>query len=356
MRALGRHALAGLALAACATAAVSGRAEGGSELVLAWTAPSECPQQRDFRAQVERFLRQSLADRRQQKIDIAGTVHRQQSGDFELLLQVKTAAGSQRRELSHRDCQELTEAGALVTALAIDPQLLVEPSPSEAAPKLEDNSQPPPPNDAPTQPPPPVPAPRRVPASGGPPSDRREPPRSSDSLHPSLIALGFAGNGALPGVGSGLGARIAAGSARFRLAARGLYWFDRFQPIAGASGTGVALSSWAVGVRACGLPVLGSISLWACVGPDAGRLKGTGQALAPSRSADERWSAVTADLSLVYTASSGLMTHLGFELGKALEIPRFGISQDGREVEVFRANAWVAQASVGFGFSFGQPK
>lgn len=96
--------------------------------------------------------------------------------------------------------------------------------------------------------------------------------------------------------------------------------------------------------------------MWACLGPDAGQLRGEGYALERARTAKERWASVNAELSLVYTSPSGLMTQLGFELGKTLEAPRFGIGQDGQGVEVHQANPWLAQASVGFGFSFDEGK
>jgi hypothetical protein len=41
-------------------------------------------------------------------------------------------------------------------------------------------------------------------------------------------------------------------------------------------------------------------------------------------------------------ASSGLTTQLGFELGRDLELPRFGVTFDGRGREVFEANPWIA--------------
>jgi hypothetical protein len=157
-------------------------------------------------------------------------------------------------------------------------------------------------------------------------------------------------------VGAGFGARAAAGPGRLRLVLRGIYWLDRFLPVDQSSGAGVALSAWAVGVRACGLPVTGSISLWACLGVDGGQLKAKGQGLENRRTARERWNALTAELAAVHVAGSGLTTQLGFELGRGLELPRFGVTFNGDEREVFEANAWIAQASVGIGFSFDRRK
>ncbi|HKY36849.1 MAG TPA: hypothetical protein VJN18_12965 [Polyangiaceae bacterium] len=129
MRVFSRMLAAALAFAACVVVATAGHAQDGARLTLIWAAPEPCPQEAEFREQIERFLRQSLSERREQGIAIAGTVRELATGDFQLLLQVGTARGNQRRDLSHRDCRELAEAGALVSALAIDPSLVVESAP-----------------------------------------------------------------------------------------------------------------------------------------------------------------------------------------------------------------------------------
>jgi hypothetical protein len=141
-----------------------------------------------------------------------------------------------------------------------------------------------------------------------------------------------------------------------RLVLRGVYWLERFLPVGESPGAGVALNAWAIGLRACGLPVTGSISLWACLGVDGGQLKAKGEGLENRRTARGRWDALTAELAAVHVAGSGLMTQLGFELGRGLERPRFGVTFDGRERLVFEASQWIAQVSLGVGFSFGRRK
>ena len=354
MRVSSRMLVAGLAFAACMVVASAGHAQTGAPLTLVWAAPESCPQEAEFRAQIERFLRQSLSERREQGIAIAGTVRELSSGDFQLLLQVQTARGNQRRDLSHRDCRELVEAGALVSALAIDPNVVVEAAPealtqAQPTPALA-ASEPVAPPIAPTPAASPSPPPQPAPAT----SSAAE--SLTERLHPSLLALGLAGNAALPDVGAGFGARAAAGPGGLRVVLRGIYWVERFLPVDESSGAGVALSAWAVGLRACAEPVSGSIRFWACLGVDGGQLKAKGQGLENRRTARQRWDAVTAELAAVHVAPSGLTTQLGFELGRGLERPRFGVSFDGRERPVFEANPWIAQVSLGIGFSFGRRK
>jgi hypothetical protein len=358
MRGFPRMLVVGLAFAACMVGPLAGHAQAGAPLTLVWAAPDACPQEAEFRAQIERFLRQSLSERREQSVAIAGTVRELQSGDFQLLLRVQTARGNQGRDLSHRDCHELVEAGALVSALAIDPSVAVESAPDALT--LPEPAPAPAPAPATSEP---VALPS-LPAPAAPLSPPRRPPPATSGgaksltarLHPSLLALGFAGNAALPDVGVGFGARAAAGPGRLRLVLRGSYWLERFLPVDQSSGSGVALSAWAVGLRACGEPVTGSISFWACVGVDGGQVKAKGKELEDGRTARDRWNAVTAELAAVHVAASGLTTQLGFELGRGLERPRFSVAFDGRERQVFEANPWIAQVSLGVGFSFGRGK
>jgi hypothetical protein len=354
MRAFPRLLVAGVAFAACTAVARAGHAQAGAPLTLSWSAPAPCPQDAEFRAQIERFLRQSLSERREQDIAISGTVRELASGDFRLLLQVKTGRGDQRRDFSHRECRELVEAAALVSALAIDPTVVVEsaqeplgePEPTRAPSTSEPVAPPSPSTPAASPSPPPKPAPATR-SRGDSPTGR---------LHPSLLALGFAGNSALPDVGAGLGARAAAGPGRLRLVLRGIYWLERFLPVNQSSGAGVAVSAWAVGLRACGEPLTGSISLWACLGVDGGQLRAKGEGLENRRTARERWDVLTAELAAVHVASSGLTTQLGFEVGRGLERPRITVIFDGRERQVFEGNPWIAQVSLGVGFSFGRGK
>lgn len=348
MQADSKNAARGLALALASllTLPARGEALGGG---VTWSAPSLCPGPAEFQAQVERLLRQPLSARRDQSMSVTGEVREDGAGAFRLELRMSTATGLQTRTLSHRDCRELTEAGALVTALAIDPNLVVEPSGSTSAfPSSEPTALQPPSARAAT--PEPV-----APIAARSASDRAATQRGA-AWNPTLVALGLAGNSVLPGVGVGVGARVAAGRGAWRLTLRGASWLERFEPVRGTDASGITFSAWSLGLRACAVPVASQLSLWACLGPDAGELRGEGQDLERSRTAKERWASLNAELSLVYASRSGLMTLVGFEFGKTLEAPRFGIAQNGQGVDVFAANDWLAQASVGFGFSFGDAK
>jgi hypothetical protein len=341
MRALRTQAL-GLAICSLVTSA---RAQS-PPLKVSWSAPESCPQQPAFTTQLEGFLGRELAALDDPSLDVVGNVRADAAKGYVARLRVRTKLGSQQRELAHRDCAELTEAAALVSALAIDPNLVVSsPKAGDEPAEVSPVPTPPPPVDArpatPAEPPSAPSAPSR---------DAPHPVRPSRSLHPSVAALGLVGSSVLPGAGAGVGLFGALGLGRFRLAARGNFWFPRFQGVAGVSGPGIDLGAWGVGLKACGLPLAGEVTLAACFGPELGDMYGTGNTqLTNPSTVHNRWSAVSAELALAIKSSSGLTTLFGLELGKTLEAPIYGVRVDGQDVEVFEAHAWPLNAYVGLG-------
>lgn len=339
-----------LGLAVCSL--VSSAHAQSPPLPASWRAPESCPQQSSFVLHLEGFLGRQLSAVDDRSLDVVGNVRADADQGYVAQLRVRTKLGSQQRELAHRDCAELTEAAALVSALAIDPKLVVPP------PKSGDESagasagpQPLPPADAPppTTPVAPLEPTTMPPAS----SSSRDAPRSvppSGSLHPSLAVLGLVGSSILPGAGAGVGLFGALGPGRFRLAARGSYWFPRFQGVAGVTGPGIDLGAWGVGLKACALPLAGEVTLATCLGPELGDMYGTGNApLTNPSTVHNRWSALSAELALAIRSSVGLTTLFGLELGKTLEAPIYGIRVDGEASEVFEAHAWTLNGYVGLG-------
>lgn len=320
------------------------------KLPATWRAPSSCPQEPAFFLELEGFLGRGLSALDDPKLDIVGEVQAAGS-EYVAELRIKTKLGSQRRELVHRDCAELTEAAALVAALAIDPNLVV------AASKREEPTVV---SAPPTAEPDPEPEAKRPPASpillepptspSLPTRDAPEPARPSRSLHPSVAVLGLVGNAVLPGAGAGMGVFGALAPGRFRLAARASYWFPRFQGVAGAPGPGIELGALGVGLKACGLPLMGDVTLAACLGPELGDMYGTGNSLlSNARTVHNRWSALSAELNVTIRSSSGLTSLFGLELGKTLEAPRYGVRVDGEDRDVFEVPAWTLNGYVGLG-------
>lgn len=328
------------------------RAELPAGTHLSWSAPPACPQAPAFIAEVERFLGQSLAPRRDQQLDVSGLVQTDARAGFSVKLSWRGQHGTQKRQLSHENCQELTEAAALVTALAIDPQLSIAPEPPPTAPAASTAETPPAAASTDDDPPPPALAPVFVPPSAPATPDRRTQlpqPSARPPLSMSATLLGLVGAGELPDAGMGVGGQFSLGGRRFRVAARGVYWLPRFVALEGDSGPGVELDLWSVGFRACALPLHGDWALAACLGPDIGDLRGRGTELENERTQHDRWSALSLELALSHEADSGLLTLVGVGVGKTLEAPRFGIERNGEEVELFQSAGWGALAFVGLG-------
>jgi hypothetical protein len=320
-----------------------------SGVLLSWSAPEECPSEGRFVAEVERFLGQAVGAKRDQKLTINGFVDKEPAGGFSAKLRVLSQHGTQERRLTHENCTDLTEAAALVAALAIDPTLTLESTPQKAEPPLPapEPDEPPASSDPSAAepklvPPPTEPAPAKLPLN-----TPRVPASKPWSL--SAAALAMASTGALPGAGVGLGGRLTIGRSLFQIAARGGYFLPRFVGVAGAANSGVELDLWSISVQACLVPVRGEWLASLCVGPDIGDLRGRGVDLEKRTTEHGRWSALGLDATLSHVNPWGLDTLFGVGFGPALETPRFGIKRDGRSLELFRSDGWSALAFVGIG-------
>jgi hypothetical protein len=169
-----------------------------------------------------------------------------------------------------------------------------------------------------------------------------------------LALAGLFGNGPLPDVGVGLGARAQLTRQRFGLRLLGDYWLPRFLGVndGGGAGPGLDLGAWGVGLMGCYLPQTGSVSMAACAGPLVGDMYGSGNSLLTNpRTSHRRWSAIAAELEVAVRPSHALLGWVGVQLAKTLEAPRFGISENSRPVELFAANSWTVSGLVGVGLS-----
>jgi len=318
-----------------------------------WHAPPDCPERDVFISEVERLLGQTLEARRDQSLEISAEVEASETRGYVARVRVQSVRGTQERELSHRDCAELTEAVALVTALAIDPQLIVRDDTASASQlgttratssRDQPTSAPPAPSDAPL-----TVAPATSPA---PSTDAASKARGKGPFRFDVAGVGLVGNSALPGVGVGVSARVRVARKHFGLTLQGDYWLPRFQSVAdaGTNGAGVYLDAWDVGLKACGAPLLGNLTLSLCVGPTLGQVRGSGNQLLTNPTTDyQRWSAFSAEVNLITATSSFVSTWLGIEVGKSLLTPKFGISEDGRAVQVFAASGWSVSGLAGIG-------
>jgi hypothetical protein len=340
-----------LALSALTPQQARAEAPRSASLWAAWEAPPECPQEAAFVAQIESFLGTPLNARGDRQLEIVGRVRTDEARGFVVKLRVRASRRTQERELAHRDCSELTEAAALIVALAIDPQVVVEkPIPKPALqPATEAAATPPPRETAEVRAEPAAAIPRRATPVASASPGAAPPVVQPTTLRYSLSALGLFGTSLLPDVGAGTAIHATVGPRRFRMAAEATYWLSRFRALEGSAGAGVELGTWSVALHGCGIPVAGDVTLSLCVGPVVGDMYGTGSRLSNPRTVHDHWSAVSAETSVALSSRAGVMTFVGLEVQKTLEAPRFGAVVNGREKLLFEANAWVVNAFIGLG-------
>ena len=254
------------ALAAACAACAAGRATAdeapaAQPITLRWSAPGACPGEDAVRASVERLLggspqpsqRALLADGR---VEV--------EGEDRLRLTLTLASGTSRtsRTLRSATCATLVEAGALLIALAFDPEAVAAEgarreeapaAPAPVPPQASPAPTPEPPQASPPPQPPPVPplAPReaqRTPAPrprGAP----GAPPAPAVGWGPLAAALLDVGSLPAPAPGVRVGLAIQAGA--YRVEPLFEAWAASRATLAGRPGAGASLRLLVGAVRAC---------------------------------------------------------------------------------------------------------
>jgi hypothetical protein len=242
---------------------------------------------------VEAFLGQSLEVRRAQQLKIEAVVTADSTAGFIAKLSVTTAQATYDRRLDHQDCASLTEAAALVMALAIDPER-VRAREVEAGPG-SDSAQPVAPDPATTDGVPPAtdpplkdipqlaPTPAAVPASAPTPAitDARPPaePAAPAEGKPFLIDVvvrGLLDVGTLPRAAFGVGGVVGISRGSFRLELTGAYWFPVDEPVPDHAPAKVEVQLATGGLSGCFVSAQGAWDLAACMGGELGDYRGRG--------------------------------------------------------------------------------
>jgi len=268
-------------------------------LQLQWRAPPACPGPEEVWARVRQRVPdvdEPLAPG-QVPLDLRASLE-PVPGGFELELRLTQGPDFHARELSALDCSLLTDAAALVIAVALDPVATAASVPwtaPAAAPELELDPLPEraPEIPAPLDPPDALPRPPdddeanartvegpgdRAPRSltlAGP----RPRPGSTVDLRVGLRALAGGGYGPMNTAYATIGGGVALLGDRFRVALDGR-WVAR-RTIARPSGAGGQIDAWLLGAQGCFVPSARRIELPVCAGVEAGRLRGRGLSTLP---------------------------------------------------------------------------
>lgn len=316
-------------------------------VALRFTAPAECPDDLQLVSTIEGFLAQPLSAARPQQLSIEARIQGDVAQGYSAKITFISAQGAMERYLEHPDCSKLGEAVGLVAALAIDPERVRANQEASEAGRAQ------PVSDAPASPPalaPTVKEPTKLPPST--PVDLRSPtPASSAHTIRAAASLSVqAGGGLLPDAAPGLGAELALRLRQLELGLGGRTWASRSASVPNAPDASVALSLTTVGLRGCGTPKWDDWSLLGCARADWGRLSGSGEGVDAHRARHAHLVMLGASLGL--RRSIGRLEPFGgLELFVPLARPRFGVLQNGREIEAFRPEVWGWAAVLGLGYA-----
>lgn len=319
---------------------LAARADPAARVRIAWQASAPCPDDAELVHTVERFLGQPLEETREQQLAIEARVENKPEGGYQSRLSFASPQGTMVRELEHVDCGKLTEAAALLIALAIDPER-VEARQQEEASVAQQPSSPLP------LPPQPEPAP-----------SQREPspaPKSATSpqkgpLRAQLALFGLVGGGLLPSAAPGLGAELALGVAWFEGALGGRWFASRSADVPGAPGSSIELSLSMVSLRACALPWRDDLIVRACAQGQVGMMTGSGQGVDDARTQTDAVVALGGEAAMSYRLGR-VSPFLGLEAGWTAVRPRFGVATTTGELQVFRPHAWQVAGLLGVAYA-----
>jgi hypothetical protein len=246
-------------------------------LELEWEAPPSCPDATVVRRQIETILHgppTALSS-----AVAHGKIDSTDDGRFHLSLTVRTGDVADTRELDAASCAMLSEAFAVVVALAIDP--------TKGGGGIEEPPQPASPPPEPIQPSFPVAA-DTVPPSSAPPSPAPRPPEKARSR--AAIALGVGGSlvwGILPETSPGLVASAGLRIERFRVGMLGTLAFGQ-RPQLDRS-VGAAIDMIEGGAFAAYMVPIGILALGPCANIEATYVRVEGYGVREPRRSSTVW-------------------------------------------------------------------
>ncbi|MCA9650416.1 MAG: hypothetical protein KC501_10940 [Myxococcales bacterium] len=280
---------------------------------LQWSAPPQCPDADALLEAIDRALGEVDDDERR-AVEVRGELQAQAPEGYRLRLTLD-GGRSGTRELRGSSCEELSEAAALVIAMAIDPRLLerMQETPGEEEP--EHGVEPGPEPGEVEVPPEPERDPESEPGDGPPepeptlattPGEAKVevPPERPSSREPVLAFVarfdGGVGGGPLPGpdgvvfVGTGVAGRA------WRAELTASYWPPRATSSASHPAVGVRSQLWTVGAQGCYEPRWRTVSLPVCAGLAAGAVHAVGTGEQEPLRVASRWVAVVAEPAVVW--------------------------------------------------------
>jgi hypothetical protein len=296
-----------------------------ADLQIEWDAPAGCPGETEVRARIDEFAEPGGA--RRSDAVVQGEVH-EQDGRFTLELTLDIPEGRARRSLDGDSCEVVTDAAALIVAVMLDPQTVLE--------DLEQQAEPAP------QPAPKV-APKAAPEVA---------PKAAPRERKVRGIVGIVGTGtfgALPRFGGGLLATAGIDTKYVRAEAVTTYDAPQLRLIDEQARAGAVFDLWTAGVRGCGVARVQTLVVPVCLGVELGSLRARGEGLEVGRRARLLHSRATVGAGLSWAATRWL--ELRAEVAGLVTLSPWRVVIDDLG-EVHRSRPVGVRAALGFAAVF----
>lgn len=265
--------------------------------VLHWRAPSECPSADRIRNAIQELI--GSKDRSGRTVIARAEVWRGEDAAWHVSIQTESAQGQGERKVDGASCKAVSDASALIIAMAIDPAAVMDRM-GETPPAASASSSAPVPT-ASVSAPTPQPAPKAPPARAPLPSWNRtralEPLPRADSSWPSGLAASGAAVvdiGSLPTASPGGELTLSALGARFRWELSGRYFSQVSDEYADRPVAGGEFRLWTVATAGCRDWSRGLWGWSACGGMEAGSMRAKGFGVTDPSQASPPWVALEA--------------------------------------------------------------
>ena len=307
---------------------------------LVWEAPSSCPGVSEIRERVDDVLGWHWEG---QETQVVGRVH-DDGGTWRLRLELHSGPEVETRTLEGSNCEELSDAAAIVIAAAVRQVAapVAEVSPRETATDKAARS-----DDTPEVSTPPLTRDDAATRDGPTPRARQRRPRRPEH---GVARLEGGTDFGMVAVVTG-GPRLSFGLVwRFvRVEVVGTFWAPRRHEL--RPGRGARLSAGTVELRGCGRVVSGTAEVPLCAGVEAGASRNRGYGFRTASTGHTPWAAGVFSPSLIWRVHSHVGLVLGAQLWIALVRPQIVSSGDaGPQETIYEVPPVGGRATLGVEF------
>lgn len=315
-----------------------------------WHAIQGCPSESALKHLVEEQLGAPLDAPREQSLSVDASLRKAKNGEYRVTIVTHGNSGRGRRQLANPDCDKLTEAAALVIAIAIDPKRLetakntpteIPKQPGDAQGALEQNR--PPRNDQ-----------GAVAATHQPPKNQltlsgrvaltREPLR--------LEARSLVGAGFLPGIDLGGMALIGYFLTRqLELRAGVAALVPREKSVGFAPGA-LSMNALALEAGACVHPLTRRLQPSVCLLSELGVLFAHGENLTNPQNQRALAVSFVSELGYAHYFGQNFGGLLSIQAGVTPVRPRFGVQRNGVSTQLFQPPVGIGRVGLGFFWLF----